>query len=256
MRAVSCVALLLMAAWSAHASAQPDEAAPAAPTWQLRLFAGAGIGMRALDLPRDGVVSQTRTGVFPALDLEFALNYRPSEAFGLGLRARYQTSLGLQIVERHSDGSGHQQALRSHRLELALTPSYRLDARGLWVLGAALGYGLCDLRPEVHLQTPGYGLGGPFLRVELQIPLGTEHLRLRLGPELQWIAVVGEQLRDEGFASHGLGIGGAAALQVVISDRWLVEATYNELRAWLDSPQAESLQDVTRFITARLSGTL
>jgi hypothetical protein len=230
-------------------------AAPAF-AWELRLAAGAGIGTRALDLPRDGVVYETRTRIFPAADLGFALEHELSTAVRLGLRARYLTSIGLRITEQHTGGSTHTQNLRSHRLELSLAPTFRLDARGRWQLSAAIGYGGCDLRPEIHLQTPGYGLAGPFLRVELQFPLGADRVRLRLGPEAQWIVQVGRELTHEGFANSGLGAGGTAALEVVLGKRWIIEAAYSELHAWLDSPQPESLVDVSRFVTARLSGAL
>jgi hypothetical protein len=258
----------LAAAGSAPVFAQTDTSdAPAAqsgneppsstlPNWRLRLAAGAGFGMRDLDLPRDGSVYETRTGVFPAIDVGFALDHAFSADLSLGLRARYQTSVGLRITEHHTGGSERTQHLRSHRVEAALASSVRFDARGLWVLTAWLGYGLCDLRPEVHLETPGYGLGGPFLRADLQLPLGTDRLRVRLGPEAQWIIQVGKELEHAGFATNGVGLGGAVTLEIVLSDRWSVDATYNELRAWLDSPQSQSLQDVSRFVTARLTGAL
>lgn len=226
------------------------------PAWQLRLAAGGGFGTRDLDLPRDGVVNLTRTSVFPAFDLGFALEHSISPRVGLGLRGRYRTSVGLQITEQHAGGSERTQHLRSQRLEIALAPSVRFDARGLWLLTGTLGYGFSDLRPEAHLQTPGYVLGGPFLRVDLQLPLGTDRVRLRLGPEAQWIVQVGKELEHAGFATTGVGLGGMAALEVRLSERWSVDATYGELRTWLDSAQPESLQDVSRFVTARLSGVL
>jgi hypothetical protein len=36
----------------------------------------------------------------------------------------------------------------------------------------------------------------------------------------------------------------------------MVQVTYREMRSWLDSSQAQYFQDVTRFVTARLSGKL
>jgi hypothetical protein len=99
-------------------------------------------------------------------------------------------------------------------------------------------------------------LGGPFLRVDLQLPLGTDLIRLRLGPEAQWIVQVGKELEHAGFATSGIGFGGVAALVIQLSERWIVDASYGELRVWLGSPQSESLEDVSRFVTARLSGAL
>lgn len=225
-------------------------------SWTLQLAAGAGVGARELELPADGVVYVTRTGLFPAIDLAFELDHHASRAFRVGLHARYQTSLGLRIAERHSGGSERVQRLRSHRLELALVPALKLDGAGRWTLLAQLGCGTVDLRPETHVFTPGYFLAGPFLRAELQLPLGPDGLRLRLGPEAQWIALVGDELPHRGIDSNGFGLGGAAVIELQLGERWLVDASYRELRVWLDSSQPESLVDVSRFITARLTGML
>ncbi len=260
-------ALLLAGARPAGAQVSPRAEASAAdgggsgasePTWRLLLAAGGGIGTRDLDLPRDGVVYQTRTGVFPAVDLGFALEHDLTRAWVLGVYARYQTSIGLRISEQHTGGQTRMQHLRSHRLELAVAPSWRFGGvgEGSSRVSLRVGYGLCDLRPEVHLETPGYGLGGPFARAELQVALGTPRVRVRLGPEAQWIVQVGKELAHDGFATSGFAIGGAAALEVSLGKGWIVDATLSELHAWLGSAQRESLRDASRFITARLSGTL
>jgi hypothetical protein len=99
-------------------------------------------------------------------------------------------------------------------------------------------------------------LAGPYARVELQLPLIGERVRVRAGPELQWVLQAGQELLDRHVASHGLGVGGTAALELVLGDRWTLAATYRELRAWLGSSQGGSFEDVQRFITARLSGVL
>jgi hypothetical protein len=237
-------------------SALPLRAAADAVSWSLDMSAGAGIGMRALDLPSDGVVYQTRTGVFPAADLAFELDHAPSNTFRIGLHARYQTSIGLHITEQHTDGSEHEQTARSNRVEVAIAPTLRFDDAGQWALIGSLGWCFSELRPESHVFTPAYVLSGPFLRAELLLPLGTERLRLRLGPEAQWIVQVGGELRERGMASSGLGAGGSAAIQLVIGGGWIVDATYRELHSWLDSPQAQSLHDASRFVTARLTGSL
>ena len=59
-----------------------------------------------------------------------------------------------------------------------------------------------------------------------------ERVRLRVGPEVQWIAQVGQELMDRDVATHGLAVGGAAALELVLGRRWTVAATYRELRAF------------------------
>lgn len=225
-----------------------------APAWTLRLSAGAGIGTRDFDLPRDGVIYTHGTGIFPALDLGFALDHRASSAFGLGLHARYQRSIGLTVIEQHAGGTTREQALRSQSIELAVAPELRFDSEGRWALATSFGYGISDLRPEVHLETPGYFLAGPFLRVELQVASGS--VRLRLGPEVQWVAQVGRELVDEGVASSGIGAGAGASVELQLGPHWFVDVSYRELRIWLDSAQESSFQDIARFATAGLSGAL
>ena len=264
-------ALSLLAALCAvpctHASAQvepTDDEAQEAPTpstaprapWSLSLAAGLGAGSRELDLPRDGVVYQVRSGLFPAVELGFELSHDLSQDFTLGLLARYQTSLGLALVEKLTDGSEHSRSTRSHHLELGLAPTLRLDAQGRWALAAAVGFHVSELDPEAHLITPSYFMSGPFLRVELQLPLASDRVRLRIGPEAQWIAQVGRELLDRGIRAGGLGAGGSATLELALARHWTVAASYRELRSWLDSSQASSFVDVSRFVTARLSGTL
>jgi len=238
----------------AEASGGRAEAAFAA--WTLRLAGGAGIGGRELELPADGVVYVTRTGLFPAIDLGFELDHHVSPKFHLGLHARYQTSIGLQIAEQHPGGSERVQRLRSHRLELAIAAALDLDDARRWAILVRLGCGVVDLRPESHVFTPGYFLAGPYARAELQLPLGVHGLHLRLGPEAQWIVLVGRELPHRGIGSEGVGIGGVASIELQLGDRWTLDASYRELRVWLASSQPESLVDVSRFITAGLTGSL
>lgn len=234
---------------------QTPSAAPRAP-WLLGLYAGLGIGSREHDLPQDGVVYQVRSGFFPALELGFELSHDLSEDLTLGLIARYQSSLGLDLVEKLTDGSEHSRATRSHQVELGFAPTLRLDAQGRWALAAAVGFHVSELDPEAHLVTPSYFMAGPFLRVELQLPLASDRVRLRIGPEAQWIAQVGQELLDRGVSAGGLGAGGTATLELVVARHWTVAASYRELRTWLDSSQGRSFEDVSRFVTARLSGTM
>lgn len=259
--AALCAVLCTRAAAQVEPSSDepPQEQAPSAASrapWSLELSAGLGAGSRELDLPRDGVVYQVRSGLFPAVELGFALSHDLSQDLTLGLLARYQSSLGLRLVEQLTDGSEHSRATRSHRLELGVAPTLRLDAQGRWALSAAVGFHVSELDPEAHLITPSYFMAGPFLRVELQLPLASDRLRLRIGPEAQWIAQIGQELLDRDVSAGGLGAGGTATLELVVARHWTVAVSYRELRSWLSSSQRGSFEDVSRFMTARLSGTL
>jgi hypothetical protein len=225
--------------------------------WSLRLSGELGVGSRDFDVPVDGVVQQTRTGLFPALGVGFALDHAASDDVSLGLLVRYQTSVAHGIVERHTAGSDHPLNVRSHRLELGVVPSVRLDGEGRWALAATAGYSVRSFRPEAHhLITPAYGLGGPHLRVELKLAPFGELIRLRVGPEVHWIVQVGDDLLARGIADRGLGLGGEAALELAVGGRWTVHVAYVEMRSWADSSQSRSFVDVARFLTAGLAGTL
>jgi len=255
--ALPSVILAIAAPAATAAQGAGDEAAPTTNPWSLRLSAELGAGRRDIDIPREGVVQQIRTDLFPLAGLGFALDHAASEAITLGLLVRYQTSVGLGISEQHTDGSVRPLDVRSHRLELAVAPTLRLDESGTWALGASAGYGLQNFRPEAHeIVTPAYSLAGPHLRMELQLGPWDGLIRLRAGPEIQWITHVGQDLVDRGLASRGLGVGGEAAIEVALGQRWAIRASYREMRSWLDSSQVQSFEDVARFVSASLSGKL
>lgn len=257
-RSAAGLAVMLAVALPTRASAQSaSEPVVQASPWSLRLSAEIGAGGRDIDLPMDGVVYQIRPGLFPAVGLGFELDHAASGAVSVGLLLRYQSSIGHGIVEQHTGGIGHPMDVRSHRLELALAPTFDLDASRTWSLCASAGYAISNFRPEAHhLQTPAYSVDGPHLRAALQLAPWQGVIRLRVGPEVQWIVHVGQDLEDRGIAARGLGIGGEAAIELALGRRWILGATYREMRVWLDSAQAERFEDVARFITARVSGKL
>jgi hypothetical protein len=121
-------------------------------------------------------------------------------------------------------------------------------------IAPALGFGVRNLRPEVHhLSTPAYSLAGPLFQLGLWFPLG-ERLALRLAPEAQWL-LVGEGLRERGVEGSGVGLGGEAALSVALSDGLELELSFREAHALL-SGGGTSASDGERFATLRAVGTL
>jgi hypothetical protein len=255
--ATVCAALGALLPARASAQQTPGEQRVPGRPWSLRLSADLGAGGRDIDLPTDGVVNRIEGGLFPAAGAGFELDHAASPAVSLGLLARYQSSVGLGIVEHHTDGSRHAQDARSHRLELAFAPTFYFDAAQTWALAAWAGAAFNNFRPEAHhLVTPAYTLAGPHLRAALQVAPWDGRLRLVLGPEVQWIAYVGQDLIDRGVAETGFGIGGEAAIELKLGSRFRVGAAYREMRAWLDSSQVQRFVDVSRFVTARLTGTL
>lgn len=236
-------------------ASQDTDAEEEADSWTMQLSGEAGFGMRELTLPRDGLLFNVDTGVFPALGVGFQLDYHASRSVSVGLVARYQSSIGLVLSEQLSDGTQHDRKTRSHRVEVGLAPTLRLGQGG-WAIAGALGYALSELDPENHLVTPSYHLAGPYLRATLQLPLGSERVRLRLGPEGHYVVQIGDELLALGVDTSGWGAGVSAALEVSFAERWTLAASYRELRFWLGGMQGARFSDASRFVTLQLQGAL
>lgn len=229
---------------------------PPAP-FHLRLAAGAGVGVRSIDLPRDGLVYEVRSGVFPAVELGFGLDYDASEAWTVGLLLRYQTSLGLVLRERRTDGSEQTRDTRSSRLEAGLSTTVRFGA-GPFGIGGALGYAIVNLHPQGHLLTPAFHLGGPFARLSLAFGFLDNRLRLRVGPEAHLVVQVGDELLEVTSlrgSTAGMGLGGEASLELDVAPLTF-GLTYRELHRSVDSGGDATVNDVARFATFRLTGEL
>jgi hypothetical protein len=99
-------------------------------------------------------------------------------------------------------------------------------------------------------------LAGPHARVVVRVPLGSERVCLSVGGEGQLTLQVGEELRARGVSAHGFGAGLTAAVELSLSERWSIAASYRELHFWLGTQQRESFSDAARVISAQLRGTL
>jgi hypothetical protein len=249
-RIARVVVVLSWFACSATARAQ-DEASSEQPRLGLRVFGGLGVGMRSLDWPGAGETLALRTGAFFALDVGASFWLVPSERFWIGPALVYQTSVGSTIEETHIAGSPDTLGVRVHRFEGMLVATFLLGSSGGFRIAPELGYGLRNLRPEVHhLLTPSYTLAGPLLRLGLRIPLG-ERLALRIAPELQWI-VVGDALEEQGMKASGIGFGGELAFELALSRRLSIELVARYAHASLQGDAGESGVDGEQFVTGRL----
>jgi hypothetical protein len=204
-------------------------------------------------------VQQTETGLFPVAGVGVELEHRASDHALLAALGRYQSSMGLGVIELHTDGSEHPVDVRAHRLEAGFAPTFLLDERGGWAIELCAAYSVLGFRPLSHLVTPAFSLSGPLLRAQLQVPIGSV-LRIRVGPEAQWIVTAGEDLRERGVSSSGFGVGGEAALELSLGARVQVAAAYREgwsfLASSAPSGDGRGFRDTARFVTARVTGQL
>lgn len=245
--ALSC----LLCAASPAARARADEAADSEPALGLRVFAGAGLGGRSFEWPGAGERLAVETGAFANVDLGLSFWLAASERLWIGPALTYQTSVGAQVEETHIAGSSDQLSLRSHRFEGMLAVTARLGQQGGFWIVPALGYGLRNLKPEVHhLLTPTTTLAGPLLRLAVRIPIG-DNFALRIAPELQWILVV-EQLEDLGLHDSGLGFGGELGFEIAVGGDLSIELAARGSQARVDSDLGATAVDVERLVTARL----
>ena len=239
-----------------QASPAVEEASGSEPdALRMRVYGGAGMGTRTLEWPMAGERIAVETGAYAAVELGASLAFALGESVTLGPEFNYQTSLDHEITEMHVAGVPETMGIRSHHFDALLVPTFHFGADNGWYLAPAFGYGVRNLRPDVHhLLTPSSSIAGPLVRLELRIAFGAS-VGLRLAPEAQWV-LVGDELEELGIESSGLGFGGNAALEIAISDAIWIELTYREAHASLPSSQGDDATDVERYVTARLRGEL
>ncbi len=241
----------------------PAESAPPAvapgPQVVVEPFVGFGFGTRAFRRPTQMATGQQLpTAFFPAAEVGLGVSVWPARRFSLELLLRYQSSIGLHVRQLPPFALPNQVSARAERAELSAAPAFRLgDGESAPSLAFPIGVGVRTFWPTVHEQPlVGYSLLGPQLRAELVLPLAGV-LRLRFGPELQWIVAVDHALRVEGVAAQGAAVGGEARLQARLGPVFRLELCYRESHAFASSENAGPIfTDVERFATLRVSGAL
>jgi hypothetical protein len=93
-------------------------------------------------------------------------------------------------------------------------------------------------------------LVGLSLRSELIAPFGSA-VRLRVGPELQWISFVNATLRDQGIDAGGMAIGLAGSLEADLGKTFRVALVYREIHSFLPASDSR-FDDIERWLTARI----
>jgi hypothetical protein len=242
-----------------EAEAEQDaEAGAQPPGMSIQAFAGGGIGTRSFRRPvRGNSVQRLDDTLFPAIDAGLRVTAWPKDAFGLEFLLQYQTSIGMSIEQEPPFALDNDVSVRASRVALTVAPKLRLgDGPGSAALLFPIGFGLRTFWPEVHtLPVPGYTLGGPVGRVELELPF-LDVVTLRFGPEVGWIVMIDQSLQDNLVGSQGVALGGEALLHVQISALIGLELAYRESHALIPtSVSSETFFDVERFVTGRLSGT-
>jgi len=213
---------------------------------------GVGVGERSVRLPTRAGDRRLDTGPFPALDAQL----RADAALGthglLGAHVHYQTSVALKAAETPAAGGSKQTSLRSHHVELGLTPGYRFTTSESSVsVRLFAGWAFRGLRPVVDAGVPAYSLHGALLRPELRIPIAGGAVTLHFAPELFVILGVSGELRRVGStAGTGLALGGEGGLDIRLAETLYLALAYRESRATVKSSWFANLSDTERFVTA------
>jgi hypothetical protein len=179
----------------------------------------------------------------------------PTSPYALELLLRYQTSVAMKVEEPLFFALPGDVKARSSRGELSLAPIFKLGSSAAsWSIAAPIGVMLRALQAEHRdIPVPSYSLFGPHLRVEARAPLGP-YFTLRAGPEAQWIAVIGNRLKDDGVQSSGFGLGFELGVTVDFDACLGLELTYRQAHAFASGrgDQAD-FEDIERYATLQLS---
>jgi hypothetical protein len=226
-----------------------------APMRALRawLGVGTGIGQRSVRLPTRSGERQLDAGPFPALEVLLRVDAALGSSWRLGAAAHYQTSVAEVIASTPAAGVEKQTSLRTHHVEVGLTPGLRFGTSDASVsLRLFAGWAWRGLRSVANIDIPRYTLDGVVLRPEFSIPLGTDRVILSLAPELLAIVDMTPELRQVGATSHtGLAWAGEAALAVKASRLVGIGLRYRESRATVHSAWSTAMTDNERFVTVQ-----
>jgi hypothetical protein len=173
-------------------------------------------------------------------------------AWVLGLGLAYRTSVLGRVVDADA-GAGaamSKTAVRSHNFEAGLRAGLQLGPREHAVmLGLFAGYDVRALATVAVLRIPRFTLHGPVLRLEIELPLRAARMRMRLGPEAQWISGISRALLDRsGLTQPAFALAGFLQLQLPVSESFGLLLDYRESHAFAASRSVRAFSDVERYL--------
>ena len=216
-----------------------------------RLRVGAGVAQRGIEAPSAEGLRELALGPVPALLVGMDGDAHAG-AWVLGLGLAYRTSVLGRVVDADA-GAGaamSKTAVRSHEFEAGLRAALQFGTGEHPIrLGLFAGYGVRALATVSVLRVPRFSLHGPVLRVELDLPLRAANMRLRFGPEGQWISGISRALLDSaGLSQPAFALGGFLQLQLPIAERFMLQLEYRESHAFARARGVPSFSDVERYL--------
>jgi len=256
---------------SAQATTQPESAPRPEPTAEagavaepksgeraFSLYAGAGAGVGTLTFQRPttaGVQKLPQTS-FAAAEIQVRGHVLPKNRFSFEVLFAYQTSLGLVLQASPLFALPQNTPARWQHLEISVAPVIRLrDGATAPALAFPVGMLYASMfAAERQSAVPRYTFGGPQLRAELQLEL-SKVVRLRLGPEAAWLALVSRSLTEAGACCQGMALSARGALEARAGEAIRVALTYAESHAFVPAGSWR-FSNVDRLLTVRLAGEL
>jgi hypothetical protein len=193
---------------------------------------------------------------FGAAEIVLRVRGWPRNRLSLEALIAYQTSVGLVLQASPLFALPQNVDVRWQRVELGVASVLRLgEAANAPALAFPLAMVFDSLFAEVHqFSVPRYTFGGPQLRAELLLEL-SHVIRLRAGPEAQWLLLVASSLKQQGACCQGIGFGGRGAIEARVGEAIRVALAYSESHAFVPAG-AWRFTSVDRLLTVRLAGEL
>jgi hypothetical protein len=236
------------------AAEPPADGAEAGRALELYVGLGFGFGTVSFERPTDEGVQALDETPFAAAEVVLRARVWPEDRLWLEVLVAYHSSLGLRLQLSPLFALPQSVDARVERGELSVAPVMRLGgANSAFALALPIGFAFQSLVSELHqFDMPQYIVGGPQLRAELLVELG-ELVELRVGPEAQWIMLIGSTLREQEACCSGVAFGGQAALEARFGPHVGVALAYRQLQSIVPAPGVQ-FKDVERFLTARIAG--
>lgn len=235
---------------------QPTESVEAAPNEDasrvlVSFTVSGGTTYRLIEVPAIDGVRRLDTGWVPAVGLEVRTSFR-GERLRLDVAAHYQTSLHTFGSQHTTDPTSQVLTLpiRSHRFEAGFAPGLQFGAGdGALAAGVFVGYGVRALGSVAELQVPRFTEHGPLVRLEVDIPIAGETVRLRIAPEASAILSVTEEVqRLAATDALGFTFGGEATLNGRLATWLHLALSYRESHVMLHAARTSSFKDVERYV--------
>jgi hypothetical protein len=240
-------------------AAPPRDKAAAADDegMRIRLHAGFGLGSRSIVVPTrpmSGLGNKVDTSWVPALDLGAGLDIPLGTAWMLRFLADYRTVLGLSVDYAPMPGMTATSSLSSHSLIAGASLGYLTDGRDSFGVHVVLGWAYRSLS-AAEPSLPSAGIQGVVLRPELEIPISSINLTLRLAPELILVLSPSATLpmNDNGLAgATGFALGAEISADLRISKTVGISAQFRESRGSTPSGWGTPAVENERYFTLRL----